>query len=76
MLGPELADFACKVWGVTEHGNFEGHNILFRARSDEEDAKELGLSVKEFRAKLAEVEAETLSRRDPSASGRAATRRS
>ena len=31
MLGPELADFACKVWGVTEHGNFEGHNILFCA---------------------------------------------
>src|SRR6185503_13367459 len=26
VLGPELGDFACEVWGVTEEGNFEGHN--------------------------------------------------
>ena len=36
--GRELSDFAVKVWAVTAQGNFEGHNILFRARSDEEDA--------------------------------------
>jgi uncharacterized protein YyaL (SSP411 family) len=55
ILGPDLGAFACNVWGVTEHGNFEGHNILFRARSDEEDAKALGLSLEEFRKKLAEA---------------------
>jgi hypothetical protein len=53
ILGPDLGEFAVKVWGVTDRGNFEGHNILFRARSDEEDAKALGLSPDEFRAKLA-----------------------
>jgi uncharacterized protein YyaL (SSP411 family) len=53
VLGPELGEFACRVWGVTERGNFEGHNILFRARSDEDDARLLGLSLDDFRAKLA-----------------------
>ncbi|HXD89193.1 MAG TPA: thioredoxin domain-containing protein, partial [Urbifossiella sp.] len=28
LLGPKLAELACKVWGVTPEGNFEGHNIL------------------------------------------------
>jgi uncharacterized protein YyaL (SSP411 family) len=55
ILGPELAEFAVKVWGVTARGNFEGHNILFRARSDEDDAKLLGLSLDDFRAKLEEA---------------------
>jgi uncharacterized protein YyaL (SSP411 family) len=55
VLGPDLGDFAVKVWGVTASGNFEGHNILFRSRSDEEDAKQLGLSPDDFRAKLSEV---------------------
>jgi uncharacterized protein YyaL (SSP411 family) len=52
VLGPELGEFACRVWGVTAHGNFEGHNILFRARSDADDAKALGLGVEEFRSRL------------------------
>jgi hypothetical protein len=40
---------------VTPRGNFEGHNILFRARGDEDDARMLGLSLADFRAKLAEA---------------------
>ncbi|HSQ57674.1 MAG TPA: thioredoxin domain-containing protein, partial [Gemmata sp.] len=55
VLGPELGDFALRVWGVTENGNFEGHNILFRSRSDTDDAKLLGLSLAEFRSKLEEA---------------------
>ena len=55
VLGPESGEFACRVWGVTEAGNFEGHNILCRARPDDADATRLGLSVEEFRAKLAEA---------------------
>src|SRR5262249_54931746 len=55
VLGPGLGEFACRVWGVTERGNFEGHNILFRARSDEQDAQAMGLSLDDFRAKLAEA---------------------
>ncbi|HUR53996.1 MAG TPA: thioredoxin domain-containing protein, partial [Gemmataceae bacterium] len=55
VLGPELGEFACRVWGVTERGNFEGHNILCRARRDEDEAKSQGLTVEEFRTKLTEV---------------------
>jgi uncharacterized protein YyaL (SSP411 family) len=55
VLGPDLGEFACRVWGVTERGNFEGKNILFRARSDADDAKALGLSEEAFRTKLADV---------------------
>ncbi len=54
-LGPELGEFACRVWGITAGGNFEGHNILFRARSDGDDAVRLGMAESDFRAKLAEV---------------------
>ncbi len=41
VLGAELGEFACRVWDVSERGNFEGHNILCRARSDAEEAKAL-----------------------------------
>jgi uncharacterized protein YyaL (SSP411 family) len=52
-LGVELGEFAVKVWGVSPRGNFDGHNILFRSRSDAEDAKALGLSIDDFRTRLA-----------------------
>ncbi len=55
ILGPELGEFACRVWGVTAAGNFEGHNILFRTRSDEEDAKLLSLTLQDFRTRIAEA---------------------
>jgi hypothetical protein len=55
VLGAELGEFACRVWGVTEGGNFEGHNILCRARTDEQDAKLQRLSVEELRAKLDDI---------------------
>ena len=55
VLGPELGEFACRVWGVTEGGNFEGHNILFRARPDADDAQLLGLTLDDFRAQLADA---------------------
>ncbi len=55
VLGPEVGDFACKVWGVTAGGNFEGHNILFRARSDEEDAAHFGMTVGAFLTRLDDV---------------------
>jgi uncharacterized protein YyaL (SSP411 family) len=48
VLGKERGEIACRVWGVTGAGNFEGKNILHRSRSDEEDAKQLGLSLQEF----------------------------
>jgi len=55
VLGVEDAEFACKVWGVTRAGNFEGHNILFRTLSDEDEAKAHGMSLADFQAKLMNV---------------------
>ena len=52
ILGTEDAEFACKVWGATKEGNFEGHNILFRTLSDEDEAKAHGLAVADFQTKL------------------------
>jgi hypothetical protein len=42
-LGEADATIVEKLWGVTETGNFEGHNILHRAKTPAEVATELGL---------------------------------
>ncbi len=55
VLGAELAPLAKSVYGVTERGNFEGHNILFRSKTDEQDARLNRLSVEEFRDKLGKI---------------------
>ena len=55
VLGPYLADFAVHVWDVYESGNFEGHNILARARTDDEEAERFVMTKDAFRAKLDEV---------------------
>jgi uncharacterized protein YyaL (SSP411 family) len=52
VLGPELAPQFCSVYDVTGEGNWEGHNILYRTRGDEQEARLLGLPVSELRAKL------------------------
>src|SRR5439155_758501 len=55
VLGKELAEVFTYVYGVTRPGNWEGHNILHRAKTDEQDARLLKTSVEELRAKLAEA---------------------
>jgi hypothetical protein len=55
ILGTDLSRLAKAVYGTSVRGNFEGHNILFRSWSDEEDAKALRMSGEEFRTKLAEI---------------------
>ena len=55
VLSDELGRFAKTVFSTSTVGNFEGHNILCRARSDEDDARIQRLSVDEFRGKLAQV---------------------
>ncbi len=59
----QLADIAVRTYGVTERGNFEHANILFRHRSDADDAKRFGLGVGEFRERLAEVRAKLYAER-------------
>ena len=45
LLGASDAALISSAFGVTKRGNFEGRNILHRAKSDQHLASELGLSV-------------------------------
>jgi uncharacterized protein YyaL (SSP411 family) len=55
VLGKELAEVFDYVYGVSGPGNWEGHNILNRAKTDEQDARLLKTTVEELRTKLAEA---------------------
>src|SRR5439155_22676483 len=55
VLGNELAEVFNYVYGVSRPGNWEGHNILNRAKTDEQDARLLKTSVEDLRTKLAEA---------------------
>jgi uncharacterized protein YyaL (SSP411 family) len=55
ILGPDLASLFCSVYDVTVEGNWEGHNILHRSRSYEQEARLQGLSEGELRGKLQEA---------------------
>lgn len=63
LLGPELSSLASSTWGVTLAGNFEGFNILHRERTDEQDARRLGLAVADFQWKLGNARQQLLSAR-------------
>jgi uncharacterized protein YyaL (SSP411 family) len=55
VLGKELAEVFTYVYDVTAEGNWEGHNILHRSKTDEQDARLLKLSAPELRDKLREA---------------------
>ena len=76
MLGAELADVFSYVYDVTPEGNWEGHNILHRPKTDEQDATLLKTDVDGAAAAAGRGAAEAARRARPSASGRGATRRS
>jgi uncharacterized protein YyaL (SSP411 family) len=54
VLGEELARVVTDVYDVGAGGNWEGHNILHRSKTDDQDARLLRLDVDELRSKLAE----------------------
>ena len=53
VLGPESARVFCRVYDVTEVGNFEGRNILHLSRPLEIEAKMLGREPAQLAAELA-----------------------
>mgnify|MGYP001822617642 CR=1 FL=1 len=52
VLGPEDASTVAAVYGVTAEGNFEGRNILHRARTDAEVAREFRIPEAQVRERL------------------------
>jgi len=55
LLDGETAKTFCYVYGVTPEGNFEGRNILHRAKSDEQDARMLGIPLDLLQTQLAQA---------------------
>ncbi len=55
VLGKDLANLFGAVYDVTPEGNWEGHNILHRSRTYEQEARLQKVSEGELRAKLAEA---------------------
>lgn len=53
-LGTERAEVFCRVYDVTEAGNFEGRNILNMPRTLEQNARLLGIDQDELARQLAE----------------------
>ena len=53
VLGPELGDLFCRVYDVTEEGNFEGANILNLPKSIAQCAAILGRDEAQLRDELA-----------------------
>jgi uncharacterized protein len=60
VLGPDLAKVFCAIYDVTPEGNWEGHNILNRARGLDVEAKMLGIPEVELRPMLLESKAKLL----------------
>jgi uncharacterized protein YyaL (SSP411 family) len=55
VVGDELADIFLPVYDVTPNGNWEGHTILHRSKSDQQDAALLKIEVGGLREKLAKA---------------------
>ncbi|MFI5170852.1 MAG: thioredoxin domain-containing protein [Chitinophagales bacterium] len=49
------SDLVCKIYTITEEGNWEHTNILFRTKTDDAIAEELNISKNEFKLKLDQI---------------------
>ena len=64
LLGEDLSPVVRAYYDVTEHGNFEGRNILWRPESDEDVAAEIGHSVDGLRSAIDEARPRLLAARE------------
>jgi hypothetical protein len=55
LLSEDDAALAIDYYGLTESGNFEGHNILYQPQPDEAVARRRGVTVEQMRERLAGV---------------------
>ena len=55
LVGEELGRVARSYFGLTDHGNFEGRNILSIPEPEEEVLKDLGISPDELQASVAKI---------------------
>ena len=63
VLGQEAGELFCKVYGVTEEGNFEGASILFLPQELPKLAEEMGIVEDDLLSKLNESKAKLLTLR-------------
>src|SRR5262249_3578093 len=64
VLAPELANLAIETFDITEQGNWDGLNILTRAKSNAEVARRLGLDEAAFQARLVPTRCQLYELRD------------
>ncbi len=62
-LGQELGELICHYYNVTAQGQWEGHNILHVPVPLERFAKDFGIGIDDFRAKLDDARRRLLERR-------------
>ena len=63
VLGPELGERFCRVYGVTAAGNFEGHNILHLARPVAQTAETIGCPITQLATELESARGRLLAHR-------------
>jgi uncharacterized protein YyaL (SSP411 family) len=63
ILGKELNEIFCYVYGVEPEGNWEGKNILNRAKTFEQDSRMLRLDEADLRRRLAQARSKLLAAR-------------
>ena len=64
VLGPEAGELFCKVYGVTEGGNFEGASILFLPQELSKLAEELDIDEEALLTRLGESKSKLLALRN------------
>lgn len=63
VLSPEDADFFCRLYGVTDHGNFEGRSVLHLEHPLEDFSEALSIPVDQIEKKLQSIKEALLKKR-------------